>query len=447
MEVSQDTELLHPRGLKKTNKFKNFSIQKETQNDSHQEMSQPAQQVTSREKISNRWKKFTVSSKFKKGSRYCYLLVAFVFYTAVGAKIFQALEQDLALQEAQQRGDDLLRERRRFMELLLGSTNSSFGNVTELAEGLALYEAAVAAAADTGVQVLLQVQVRYCCRSRSGATAGPGQVLLQVQVRCCRSRSGAAAGPGQVLLQVHVRCCCRSRSGGAAGPGYGDIAPATVWGRVFCIGFALLGIPLSLSFIAATGDLLASIAAMLPVQSLAATFPKGRRRTVMAGVGTVVLLLGFIAVGGLMFHLLEDWQFLDAFYFCFITTTTIGFGDFVPSPASLRYCTAYIMLGLAITSTVIELVRRQYAQSWARMQELSSRLHYLSSPLAIAIRKMALTGATEMDVDPELMRQLRDINLAMAAEDVSDEDNAWDALISMAEKKKRITIVMYESAV
>lgn len=49
------------------------------------------------------------------------------------------------------------------------------------------------------------------------------------------------------------------------------------------------------------------------------------------GVGTVALLLGFIAIGGLMFHLLENWEFLDAFYFCFITVTTIGFGDFVPS--------------------------------------------------------------------------------------------------------------------
>lgn len=54
------------------------------------------------------------------------------------------------------------------------------------------------------------------------------------------------------------------------------------------------------------------------------------------------------------------------------------------------------MVGLALTSTVIELVRRQYAQSWAKMQELSSRLQYLSSPLAMAMRRMALAGGGEV---------------------------------------------------
>lgn len=31
-------------------------------------------------------------------------------------------------------------------------------------------------------------------------------------------------------------------------------------------------------------------------------------------------------------------------------------------------CTLYILIGLALTSTIIELVRRQYATSWAKLQ-------------------------------------------------------------------------------
>ena len=32
-----------------------------------------------------------------------------------------------------------------------------------------------------------------------------------------------------------------------------------------------------------------------------------------------------------LFTIYEDWSFFDAIYFCFITMTTIGFGDMVPS--------------------------------------------------------------------------------------------------------------------
>lgn len=52
-----------------------------------------------------------------------------------------------------------------------------------------------------------------------------------------------------------------------------------------------------------------------------------------------------------------------------------------------------------------------------------------------------------MDVDPELMRQLRDINQALAETGNAPDDNPWDALLAMAHNNKKITIVMYESAV
>lgn len=48
-------------------------------------------------------------------------------------------------------------------------------------------------------------------------------------------------------------------------------------------------------------------------------------------------------------------------------------------------CTLYILTGLALTSTIIELVRRQYAQSWRRLQELSG-------PLAETLRRLGERG-------------------------------------------------------
>lgn len=48
-------------------------------------------------------------------------------------------------------------------------------------------------------------------------------------------------------------------------------------------------------------------------------------------------------------------------------------------------CTLYILIGLALTSTIIELVRRQYARSW-------QQLRALSGPLADTLRRLGDAG-------------------------------------------------------
>ena len=49
---------------------------------------------------------------------------------------------------------------------------------------------------------------------------------------------------------------------------------------------------------------------------------------ILGGLLAIILFFGF---GAVLFTIWEDWSFFDAFYFCFVTMTTIGFGDIVPS--------------------------------------------------------------------------------------------------------------------
>ena len=60
------------------------------------------------------------------------------------------------------------------------------------------------------------------------------------------------------------------------------------------------------------------------------TGASGIKYGIFACAGTIGTLAIFFASGAVLFTFWEDWSFFDAFYFCFVTSTTIGFGDMTP---------------------------------------------------------------------------------------------------------------------
>ncbi len=70
-------------------------------------------------------------------------------------------------------------------------------------------------------------------------------------------------------------------------------------------------------------------------------------------MATIGVLTAYILAGSVIFSITEGWNILDGAYFCFITFTTIGFGDFVPGKNTLEtekkgvaaLCTLYLLVG------------------------------------------------------------------------------------------------------
>lgn len=82
----------------------------------------------------------------------------------------------------------------------------------------------------------------------------------------------------------------------------------------------------------------------------------------------LLLVTGYICGGAVLFSLWEKWTFLNGAYFCFITLSTIGFGDLVPGSdifdaqsgqAKLIICCIYLIMGLAIIAMSFNLVQEE----------------------------------------------------------------------------------------
>lgn len=89
-------------------------------------------------------------------------------------------------------------------------------------------------------------------------------------------------------------------------------------------------------------------------------------------VSLALLLLSiYMTVGACIFTIWESWDFFEAFYFVFISMSTIGFGDYVPDhPMFMMATFIYLLFGLALTSMCINVVQEKLSAIFerARMQ-------------------------------------------------------------------------------
>lgn len=132
--------------------------------------------------------------------------------------------------------------------------------------------------------------------------------------------------------------------------GYGHITPTTSSGKVFAVIFTTVGLPFTLSVMSGFVDRLL-IPTTLILHWMQIKYRQSYRKFTikifhLLLVSCTVFAV-FLLLPAAIFHNIEpEWSFFDSCYYCFMSLTSIGFGDFTPGEGSAltEYRTAYKLI-------------------------------------------------------------------------------------------------------
>uniref|UniRef100_A0A1I8EG89 Potassium channel domain-containing protein n=1 Tax=Wuchereria bancrofti TaxID=6293 RepID=A0A1I8EG89_WUCBA len=219
--------------------------------------------------------------------------------------------------------------------------------------------------------------------------------------------------------------------------GYGNTSAKTYFGKTLTILFAIIGIPIMLLFLTNIGDIMAKIFRFFYARSIRLKYRlilwhKRRKATELRCTNSLVsrmtrdvntdlsgdsfrlssnvqdlltaraqieqlevkesveaqlqrisvplslvffTMFAYLVAGSVLFCLWEGWTFLDSFYFCYISLTTIGFGDKFPGASvgndkdaqkKLVITSIYLLFGMALLAMCFNLAQEEVVNkvSW-----------------------------------------------------------------------------------
>jgi voltage-gated potassium channel len=162
----------------------------------------------------------------------------------------------------------------------------------------------------------------------------------------------------------------------------------------------------------------------------------------------IIAVLSAIAVGTVVFHLLEGWSILDSLYVTAQTVTTVGFGDLAPHTVRGRlFATLFMMVGVGIvlyslTSAVQSIVQSELVATFGR-RRTSRKMSKLRNHFIICgagrvgshlIRSLQVSHETliVLESDPQKVALLVDSGVAVLVRDATLEESLRDAGVEHA---------------
>jgi len=98
----------------------------------------------------------------------------------------------------------------------------------------------------------------------------------------------------------------------------------------------------------------------------------------------IVIMISFWVGGALTFYYTENWSLIEATYFCFISFSTIGFGDLVPTTSSsLSIFNIWIILEIAAMTYLVSSATNYLDLKWAHSIDSKDENNELEDALDI----------------------------------------------------------------
>ncbi|XP_063803350.1 potassium channel subfamily K member 1-like [Pseudophryne corroboree] len=150
--------------------------------------------------------------------------------------------------------------------------------------------------------------------------------------------------------------------------GYGHPFPISMSGKLFCLLYSIIGIPFTLSLLSIAAQNLLVLLRDKPVRflNLQCNISRNKLEWIHAAFLIALLALLFFFIPAFAFNAIEEnWSYVDSLYFCFISLSTIGLGDYIPGERSGQQMPAlykilvigYLLIGLTAVFLMIEILK------------------------------------------------------------------------------------------